>query len=172
MGVRGKKECPGCQELLGVRTVQCPKCQHVFGIKAAKPKQNKERKIGAKRTDESVVVLQERRIFTAAGACPCKPGGYPFKERNATTEEIIAWIDATLNAGRQKGLVFLREAIQSFAQQFWNVNNDKEEYERVKMIIWDVMDDDGNIHSDESDVPEPDLTLTEEDEELLVGVEK
>lgn len=38
---RGKKNCPECQTVVGVRTKECPKCKHVFEAKtkaAAKAK--------------------------------------------------------------------------------------------------------------------------------------
>src|SRR3954454_8720942 len=32
---QGKKQCPECGEVVGVRTKECPKCKHQFEIKTA-----------------------------------------------------------------------------------------------------------------------------------------
>lgn len=73
------------------------------------------------------------RIVTPAGSPPCKPQGYPWKEGEVASDDVIReWAEQIRAVGLEKGDRYAAEAICYWAGRFWQ----GKEHSRVKEIIY------------------------------------
>lgn len=140
---KGKKFCPGCKMVVGINTKKCQKCNHEFEFATRL------------RTTESTVrkvsSAPPRIVAAPAGKPPCSPKGHPYETRQVTEEELLDWMIRVKAAGGEKNITYTPDAMRYFVRFFWDMSDNREEYERVCDFVLTNMRRDGTIIVPESE---------------------
>ena len=142
---RGRKQCPKCENYIGVRNQNCPHCQHSFSkvVDAPKPKQEtvksspvvaslpvKSSRDGAfdyYNSEFDTGAQNQIYVLIPSGKCPVKLD-------NFSKEGIKKWADDVAKHCAENKMQMSKEAIEYFAKQFCKY--DSKELEKVHEVVY------------------------------------
>lgn len=113
----GRKQCPGCEFYIGVRTRKC-ECGHEFAAKAkvprrAPPKRQAASTAEATPSDPEVPKLDTRPlVITPSGACPV-----PLEGTDMDT--VLDWVTAVRE--HDPGVRLHTTAVRYYVRQFYRM---------------------------------------------------
>lgn len=138
MGQRGKKECPKCKQLCGVRSFTCPNCQNPFEAKTKETKETKEETVAT--VAPSISEKQKQMIRSGQVTISTPAGKPPCKLASSSEEDVKSWIEKTIEAGLQNDQFYVESAIKYYVRSFFDMNDQKEEYEKVCSFVGDYFE--------------------------------
>jgi len=127
-GQRGKKRCPDCSALVGVRSFKC-ECGYQFVNKKTKAEQRQQADVAT--DEERLYAMSIRapggRIVYAASGSPS------VKLTEITYDAVSDYCDLVIHEGIQKGGIYTVSAIKKYLQHQFGHNS--EEYRQACVLV-------------------------------------
>ncbi len=123
---RGRRQCPGCKQYVGVRVAKCD-CGYEFVLAPAKPREPKPAEVkpveAKARPTQQVENLQPSSnyaaIYAPGAGYPNRGSLCPVAPHSSSEEDVCSWIDELQDLAHHRNCEYAKSAIKYMANIFW-----------------------------------------------------